>query len=127
MPVAFLEEVASELNRVKSGNLLSNFAETVSIACVICGEQVTYCIDALPDLKEVLCPAPNCNASYTPEKQEEGWGFRLKAVDFRCPECGKVKPVLESELTFSFRIRCAGCHESFVVVGNEWKLAKESS
>lgn len=127
VPVSFLVEVATELNRVKTGNLLGNIAQTVTIECFICGEQVTYCVDAAPGLDEVLCPSPTCNACYTPEESEDGWGFRLKAVNFKCPDCGKVKPVLENELRFNARIRCSGCQASFVIVGNEWKLAKEPS
>ncbi len=120
----YLDTVISELERVESGTLISNIAKTVSIDCNLCGEKITCCTSALSELEEVCCPNINCNATYIPENPDGGWCFTLNAVDFCCPECKAIKPILVSELTQGLRIKCNKCKTNYVVQGNQWQIAK---
>jgi len=124
VPLEYVEEVIAELRRISNSNLITSIAETVHFECPLCQNQVVCCIESLPGLEEVICPGMNCNATFLPKQNEEGWGFKLNAVDFECPECGRVRPVLHSELSIGARIRCQGCEERFIVKENTWHIAK---
>lgn len=124
-PKEYLEEVIKELRRAKKSNLISSLAATVHFDCSLCETPVVCCVDALPHLGEVVCPSTSCNATFTPEQTEGGWGFNLNAVDFECPECGNEQPVLTSEIGIGTRIACSQCKEKFVVKGHTWQIAKQ--
>jgi len=125
VPLGYLQEVVAELRRVGTSNLITSIAETIHFECSVCENKIVCCTQALPDLEEVICTSMNCNATFIPQKNEEGWGLKLNANDFECPECGKVRPVLSSELQIGARITCTNCRERYVIAGNTWQIAKE--
>jgi len=120
----YLEEVAEELRRVQAADFMCNIAEVVSIVCQKCDSKIVCCTSALPGIDEVICPNPNCNASYTPVAVEDNWEFTLNKIDFTCPGCGDVKSLLRNEVTVGLSVTCKKCDTHYEIIGNQWLFSK---
>ena len=127
VPLDYLQVVLAELRRVRKSNLITSIAETVHFECPLCETQIVCCTQALPDLGEVICTSMNCKATFIPQKNDEGWGFKLNAIDFECHECANVNSILISELHIGVRITCSNCEEKYIVTGNTWNYTKETA
>ncbi|KAB2891396.1 MAG: hypothetical protein F9K32_04535 [Desulfobulbaceae bacterium] len=126
IPLQYLQEILFELRNIDESDLIMSFPDTVSFNCPLCKTQITCSTLALPHLEKVICISMNCNATFIPKKTEERWSFKLNAVDFECPECSNIQPILIDEIQIGSRITCTICKKRSIVVGNTWRTVKES-
>jgi len=119
-----LEAIYKELTRAASGNLMTDFSETLYFNCQLCESKITTCTEALPDIDLVFCPSNKCNATYLAEHKEGSWQFIINATHFECPECDNRQLVLENELKIGTLITCKQCKDRYVIAKHNYEIQK---
>lgn len=116
----YLEPIYKELLRVSKSSLICDFSETIYFICQLCESKIVSCVDALPNVDQVFCPNPSCNATYIPKLIDDEWMFKINATDFNCPRCGGQEPVLTNELKLGLLITCGECRCRYVISEFSW-------
>jgi hypothetical protein len=119
-----VEEVVAELERLSNTTMMmSGMGDEVRFDCS-CGETNRRRSELLEEGQSVSCINPECVASWTVSKGEDGFSFNSEAMSITCTECGKpnllhkrnVMSMAKGEVA-SFSCHTCG-HKNFFM----WKL-----
>jgi len=123
--VSYLHEIISEIERIESSSLMSDLHVPISTDCKVCGEKIVCSDLSISTLEEVVCPNMSCNATYKPTQDENGnWGFIIKSITFKCPDCDQEKDILENELKIGATWKCKKCRTRYHIWSNTWNIDK---
>ncbi|HED00424.1 MAG TPA: hypothetical protein ENN18_08575 [Proteobacteria bacterium] len=123
-----LQEIATELVRILDGDISSmTLATRVQFKCQACDQISVVHESVLRETHHATCIYPECGAEYHVIEEDRGnWQFKMKAICFKCPNCGTNNWLESHKLDIGTKFKCRSCAEMYQIISGEWRYEQES-
>lgn len=119
----YLQAIIPDISSAAANTFNSNLSLVAHCKCKACGQVIIRNVESIKRNPVVMCTNEHCKALYDVTVEEEKTTWKLRELNFECPNCKKENYLGLHHLKEKQIIKCFSCSKRYVLF-QQWHFSE---